>query len=90
MLENRLKVFYISGYFLREMFTMGLSKNYEILKGLPKTTVFMYAFPAQNTHGIGLVFADESFDELKLGQEIPILEIKITITYRNTNPLADQ
>ena len=71
---NQLKCLYISGDLLVRMFTTGNELKAYIAKGIPIGSKFVYAFPAEHRHGIGIVIDNGAFSPLNEGDEIPTLE----------------
>ena len=79
----RYKRFAISALFLTRLFEEGaINDRFKCVKGLPKDTRFVHLIQNITDYGlIYLVVEHESFPELKVGEEIPTIEIRFEKLY---------
>jgi hypothetical protein len=60
---------------LQELATVGWTCNARCIKGLPMGARLVRSFTDERRGVAALVFEHESFDEVRLGEELPVIDV---------------
>lgn len=78
--ERRLRAYCVSDTILMDMMTTGWRvQNFECIEGVPPTAVYSHVFINPFDTLVYFVFADDSFDIVPVGDDIPICDIKYEV-----------